>query len=34
VAKTLPKNQDVAEQLELLADLLELDGEPSFRVIA
>jgi DNA polymerase (family X) len=34
VAKTLPKNQEVAEQLELLADLLELDGEPSFRVIA
>jgi DNA polymerase (family X) len=34
VAKALPKNQDVAEQLELLADLLELDGEPSFRVIA
>ena len=34
MAKTLPKNQDVAEQLELLADLLELDGEPSFRVIA
>jgi DNA polymerase (family 10) len=34
VARTLPKNQDIAEQLELLADLLELDGEPSFRVIA
>ncbi len=34
MARTLPKNQDVAEQLELLADLLELDGEPSFRVIA
>ena len=34
MAKTLPKNPEVAEQLELLADLLELEGEPSFRVIA
>jgi DNA polymerase (family X) len=34
MAKTLPKNQEIAEQLELLADLLELEGEPSFRVIA
>jgi DNA polymerase (family 10) len=34
VAKALPKNQDVAEQLDLLADLLELEGEASFRVIA
>ncbi len=34
MAKALPKNQQVAEQLELLADLLELEGEPSFRVIA
>jgi DNA polymerase (family 10) len=34
VAKTLPRNQEVAEQLELLADLLELEGEASFRVIA
>jgi DNA polymerase (family 10) len=34
VAKTLPKNQDVAEQLDLLADLLELEGEASFRVLA
>ena len=34
MAKALPKNQEVAEQLELLADLLELEGEPSFRVIA
>jgi DNA polymerase (family 10) len=32
--KALPKNQDVAEQLDLLADLLELDGEASFRVLA
>jgi DNA polymerase (family 10) len=34
VAKTLPKNQDVAEQLDLLADFLELEGEASFRVLA
>jgi DNA polymerase (family X) len=34
VAKALPKNQDVAEQLDLLADLLELEGEASFRVLA
>ena len=34
MANALPKNQEVAEQLELLADLLELEGEPSFRVIA
>jgi DNA polymerase (family X) len=34
VAKALPKNQDVADQLDLLADLLELDGEASFRVLA
>ena len=34
MARTLPKNQDVADQLDLLADLLELDGEASFRVIA
>jgi DNA polymerase (family X) len=34
VAKELPKNQDVAEQLDLLADLLELEGEASFRVLA
>jgi DNA polymerase (family 10) len=34
VARALPKNQEVAEQLELLADLLELEGEASFRVIA
>jgi DNA polymerase (family 10) len=30
----LPGNQDVAEQFELLADLLELEGEQAFRVIA
>ena len=30
----LPKNSDVAEQLDLLADLLELEGEAAFRVLA
>jgi DNA polymerase (family 10) len=34
VAKALPRNSDVADQLELLADLLELEGEASFRVLA
>jgi DNA polymerase (family 10) len=34
VAGALPRNVDVAEQLELLADLLELEGEASFRVLA
>jgi DNA polymerase (family 10) len=34
VATTLPRNADIAEQLELLADLLELEGEASFRVLA
>src|SRR6187551_2185365 len=34
VASTLPRNQDVAEQFELLADLLELEGAESFRVVA
>ena len=34
MAKALPKNQEVAEQLDLLADLLELEGEASFRVLA
>jgi DNA polymerase (family X) len=34
VAGPLPKNQEVAEQLDLLADLLELEGEASFRVLA
>ena len=32
--KPLPRNAEVAEQLELLADLLEIEGEASFRVIA
>jgi DNA polymerase (family X) len=34
VVGALPRNVDVAEQLELLADLLELEGEASFRVLA
>ncbi len=34
VAKTLPRNGDVADQLELLADLSELLGEDAFRVTA
>src|SRR5436305_996883 len=32
--KALPRNSDVADQLELLADLLELEGEASFRILA
>src|SRR6266542_4095058 len=34
VATTLPPNTDVAEQLDLLADLLELEGQDAFRVLA
>jgi DNA polymerase (family X) len=34
LAKALPRNADVAEQLELLADLLELEGAASFRIVA
>ena len=34
MAQTLPRNSEVADQLELLADMLELTGEASFRVIA
>jgi DNA polymerase (family X) len=34
VATTLPRNDELAEQLELLADLSELEGEDSFRVLA
>src|SRR6188474_3213361 len=34
VAATLPRNDEVADQLELLADLSELEGEDSFRVLA
>jgi DNA polymerase (family 10) len=32
--KALPRNAEVAEQLELLADLLEIEGEAAFRVLA
>ena len=32
--KSLPRNAEVAEQLELLADRLEIEGQASFRVIA
>jgi DNA polymerase (family X) len=34
VARALPRNVEVADQLELLADLLEIEGEASFRVLA
>jgi DNA polymerase (family X) len=34
MAKTLPRNGEVADQLELLADLSEILGEASFRVLA
>jgi DNA polymerase (family 10) len=34
VSQTLPRNDEVADQLELLADLSELEGEDSFRVLA
>jgi DNA polymerase (family 10) len=34
VPATLPRNDELAEQLELLADLSELEGEDSFRVLA
>jgi DNA polymerase (family 10) len=34
MAKTLPKNPDVAAQFDLLADLLEIGGEDAFRVVA
>src|SRR5438876_3233596 len=33
-SKALPRNSDVADQLDLLADLLELEGEAQFRVLA
>src|SRR5262245_65724127 len=33
-AKTLPRNAEVADQLELLADLLEIEGQAAFRVLA
>jgi DNA polymerase (family 10) len=34
MATTPPRNAQVAEQFDLLADLLELDGEEQFRVLA
>jgi DNA polymerase (family 10) len=34
MATTLPRNDELAAQLELLADLSELEGEDSFRVLA
>jgi DNA polymerase (family X) len=34
VPNALPRNADVAEQLELLADILELEGEAAYRVLA
>jgi DNA polymerase (family X) len=34
VAATLPPNSEVADQFDLLADLLELEGAESFRVLA
>jgi DNA polymerase (family X) len=34
MSRALPRNVDVADQLDLLADLLEIEGEASFRVLA
>jgi DNA polymerase (family X) len=34
VAKTAPRNPEVAEQFDLLADFLELEGADAFRVVA
>src|ERR1051325_8464368 len=34
MAKTLPRNADVAEQLDLLPPLLELEGEAAYRLLA
>jgi DNA polymerase (family X) len=34
VGPPLPRNDEIAAQLDLLADLLDLDGEASFRVVA
>jgi DNA polymerase (family 10) len=34
VAATLPKNSDLADQLDLLADLMEIDGADYFRISA
>jgi DNA polymerase (family 10) len=34
VARTLPRNPDLAAQLDLLADLMELEGADNFRITA
>src|SRR5512146_97638 len=34
MSKALPRNADVADQFDLLADLMELTGAESFRVLA
>ena len=34
MARTLPRNPELAEKFELLADLLELDGADAFRLLA
>ena len=34
MSTTLPRNADVADQFDLLADLLEIEGADSFRVVA
>src|SRR5437773_1531956 len=34
VARTLPRNPDLAAQFDLLADLMELEGADSFRITA
>jgi DNA polymerase (family 10) len=34
VAKTLPRNAEIADQFDLLADLLELDGSSTYQVLA
>src|SRR5512145_1425744 len=34
VAKTLPKNAEIADQFDLLADFLELEGSDQFRPLA
>ena len=34
MAKTLPRNAEIADQLDLLADISEILGEESFKIIA
>jgi DNA polymerase (family X) len=34
VARTLPKNAEIADQFDLLADLLELEGSATYQVLA